>query len=284
MSLEIIPASAFAECHYPLSLEALDICSNGRYKNKKGEEIEIREKIIKSIQETESFDPTIQFYYKKNEPKQGKIYVIAEKSVDCAIRLRYKYPNHRIALLNFANPYQPGGGFLGGAIAQEECICRATALYPSICRRNEFFDYNINVSDSYGSDYLIFSPNVPIFKNDSYEPLECPLEVSMITSAAVIAFRIKSTSLLKKDLDMINTTMHQRIKKIIELAIYKKVQVLILGAFGCGAFGNDPDEVAKSFKYWLIEKKMLEFFDEVVFPIPGSRTNNLGVFSKVLNK
>ena len=66
------------------------------------------------------------------------------------------------------------------------------------------------------------------------------------------------------------TIFEERIKRILILAIVEKQRAIILGAFGCGVFKNDPVKVSEIFRKLLIDEKYGYYFDYVVFAIPGS--------------
>ncbi len=178
----------------------------------------------------------------------------------------------RVAVLNFANPHYPGGGVTQGAMAQEECLCRSSNLYPCINSEQvfgDFYEYHRTRTDYDFSDRLIYSPGVTVFKDDSSVPQLLPEEnwfrVDVITCAApYLAKRryVNRTVLLNR--------FKSRIRNILEAALDKEVQVLILGAFGCGAFGNPPKVVARAFREVLEEQRYHRAFARVVFAIKSS--------------
>ena len=141
--------------------------------------------------------------------------------------------------LNFANGIHPGGGFLNGALAQEECLCRSSALYLTL---EDDLMYEVHGSrrkpDS--SDWCILSPAVPFFRRDDGSALDQPWLLDVITCAAPYAPGIgqpRSRKLLKT-----------RIHRLLSIASFRNYESLILGAWGCGAFGNDPRQTALDFR------------------------------------
>ena len=85
--------------------------------------------------------------------------------------------------------------------------------------------------------------------------------------------------------------MEMRIRKIISLAAFKSLSesggglnALILGAFGCGVFKNDPKSVALKFKEVLIDEKLMNYFDCVIFPIYKDKENMLKIFKTILER
>lgn len=181
-------------------------------------------------------------------------------------------PLGRVAVLNFANPHYPGGGVTKGAMAQEECLCRSSNLYPCISGDEvfrDFYDYHRKETDYDFSDRLIYTPGVTVFKDDAPVPQLLKQEdwfrVDVITCAApyLKKRRYVNQSVLKERFKV-------RIRNILESAIENEADVLILGAFGCGAFGNPPKVVAKAFREVLEEKRYHTAFVRVVFAIKSS--------------
>lgn len=209
----------------------------------------------------------------KGRPNIDSIYINPMTTIWAAISLHEKYPNDSICLLNFADAFKCGGGYLNGRMAQEETLCRQTLLYPTL-EKNDM--YSINKADKnnvYLYDTMIYSPDVFVIRDDSYEMLgEKSFKVNIISAPAVDK-RIKNS---RWDMDKI---MQRRIKKIILLAAYKKNTVLILGAFGCGVFKNDPYKVSQIFKKILIDECMANFFKEIWFPI-YKNDKNYEIFRK----
>lgn len=188
-----------------------------------------------------------------------------------------KYLNYgKTAVLNFANPHNPGGGVQNGAMAQEECLCRSSNLYLCISNQNVFNDYylyNRNIGNDFFSDRLIYTKNVTAFKDDSPIPKVMPenewFNVDIITCAAPYIAKRNYTNLTALKL-----LFKSRIKNILEAAIDNDVDVIILGAFGCGAFKNPPELVAKAFNEVLNENEYCKYFKKIVFAIKSNNSNN----------
>ena len=203
-----------------------------------------------------------------------------------------------VAVLNFANPLEPGGGVLRGAKAQEENLCRCSNLYPALTSRNACTYYQVNnrifSKNQYnsmflGTDQVIYSPDVLVLKeNTGYHPgglgsgteqyIEDPYCVDVITCAAPF-FSGSGYILPNGDLQHL---FEKRIRNILEAAIEHEVDVLILGAFGCGAFHNPPEIVADAFREVLLDDRYRKSFDQIIFAV--KRTNaicpNIEAFAK----
>ncbi len=159
--------------------------------------------------------------------------------------------------LNFANGIHPGGGFLRGARAQEEVLCRSSALYLTLVGDPMYENHQMRpLPDS--TDWTIYSPDVPVFRMDDGTDLPDPWLLSFITCAAPYAPRIgqpKAGDLLQ-----------QRIHRVLAIARSYGYSTLVLGAWGCGAFANDPHRTAMDFRRAL-ENDYNGAFSDIVFAI-----------------
>lgn len=160
--------------------------------------------------------------------------------------------------LNFANGSETGGGFLRGATAQEEALCRSSALYATLVD-DPMYDFHRNRELwSESSGWAILSPNVPVFRNDSGMELNKPWLLSFITCAAPYAPCVGQPRS--------NDLLRGRIVRVLSIARAYGYAELVLGAWGCGAFGNDPRQAARDFRNAL-EGEFNGAFREVVFAI-----------------
>jgi uncharacterized protein (TIGR02452 family) len=159
--------------------------------------------------------------------------------------------------LNFANGIKPGGGFLTGARAQEEVLCRSSALYETLVD-DPMYQAHRDRPEPDSTDWAIYSPDVPVFRPDDGKELLEPWLASFLTCAAPYAPGIgqpRSGDLLKK-----------RIHRVLGIARAYKHSMLVLGAWGCGAFQNDTYRTAKDFRQAL-ENDFSGTFSEIVFAI-----------------
>lgn len=175
----------------------------------------------------------------------------------------------KVAVLNFANPENPGGGVQLGAMAQEECLCRSSNLYGCISNPNvfdEYYGYHRGIRSHFYTDRLIYTKNVTVFKDDSLVPLMLPenewFEVDVITCAAPYLAKRKHTNGVA-----LFELFKSRIKNIFEAARDNNVDYLILGAFGCGAFKNPPLIVAEAFRRTIEEQNYFKDFKQIIFAI-----------------
>lgn len=190
----------------------------------------------------------------------------------------------KVAVLNFANPENPGGGVQLGAMAQEECLCRSSNLYACISSPNvfdEYYGYHRSIRSHFYTDRLIYTKNVTVFKDDSVVPQMLPetdwFDVDVITCAAPYLAKRKHTNGVA-----LFELFKSRIKNIFEAARDNNVDYLILGAFGCGAFKNPPLIVAEAFLQTIKEQNYFKDFKQIVFAIKptGIDCPNLSTFRR----
>jgi len=154
-------------------------------------------------------------------------------------------PNARVLCLNFASAKNPGGGFLTGAQAQEEALTRASALYGCLNPQSKYYGVNRAFKSSFYTDHMIYSPAVPVFRGDDDQLLEDPYCVSILTAPAVNRGAVANNE--PDRLDEVPATMLSRIEKLLSIAVLHGYENLVLGAWGCGVFRNDPAEMAAWF-------------------------------------
>ncbi len=187
-----------------------------------------------------------------------------------------------VCLLNYASARNPGGGFLNGAKAQEEDLCRCSGLYPCLLTQMTYYEVNRAQSSMLYTDHIIFSPAVPFFAVDGRKPLlEEPYFASVITAPAP-----NSGPALRRDPGCgpaIRETFARRWGQIAAVAAEQEQRALVLGAWGCGAFQGDPRVAAETALAALGPWR--GSFDRIVFAIPGRgrrSAQNLAVFREVL--
>lgn len=220
-------------------------------------------------------------------PERTKIIVSKSGSFDAA----RKYNN--VAVLNFASATNPGGGVVHGSFAQEECLCRCSTLYRSLIDEramNEFYNPHRAGLSTLHNDDIIYTPGVVIFKSDAYTKLFRNHTVNVITCAAPNlrekpqnAYNNESQTEAVKISDEDLLKLHeQRARAILETARYFGNENVILGAFGCGAFKNKPEIVAKAYKTVL--KEFDHSFKTVEFAVycKEGETENYNTFKRVL--
>ncbi|MCM1382476.1 MAG: TIGR02452 family protein [Muribaculaceae bacterium] len=233
----------------------------------------------------------------KNKGFETKISVTKERSFECAARLSKEYSGSKICVHNFASATNPGGGVTNGSSAQEEALCRCSTLYPCLTEKNlheKFYRMHRNKKDLRYTDCCIYTPEITVIKSDTDfpEPLaeELRFNVDVLTCAAP-NLREKPYNSMNpgsaKPLKVSDKELFQIHEKSAEhmltIAAANGAEVFVLGAFGCGAFRNNPNIVAKAYNEVL--PKFKEYFKEICFAVycPPNNSENYDVFEKVMN-
>jgi len=166
-----------------------------------------------------------------------------------------------VCALNFASARNPGGGFLSGAKAQEEDLSRASALYSCLLPHKEYYDANRAGRSALYTDHVIYSPDVPFFRDDRYDLLDEPFLLSIITAPAPNAGAIDAS-----ERPLLRPTLERRAAIVLEIGARAHHRALVLGAWGCGVFANDPREVAEVFRD-LLRGPFADAFDRIVLAV-----------------
>lgn len=188
-----------------------------------------------------------------------------------------------IVCLNFASAKNPGGGFLSGSQAQEESLARSSGLYATLQTQPEFYAFHRQRSNSLYSDHMIFSPQVPVFRDDQGNLLDAPWLTSFITAAAVNAGAVRQNQ--PAQITEIEPTMRRRARFVLGVAALHGCDALILGAWGCGVFKNDPAMVAAIFAGVLDEPLFRHRFAHTEFAVydPSPQQSTLAAFEQAFS-
>ncbi|MBV2367192.1 TIGR02452 family protein [Streptomonospora nanhaiensis] len=168
--------------------------------------------------------------------------VTGESTLHAALRLGRGGP---VAALNFASARNPGGGVANGARAQEESLARSSALYDSLVRCPEFYAHHRAHRELLYSDRVVYSPGVPVYRRDDGSWLPEPVPVAFLTAAAPNRRMIERDQ--PHDAGRVGAALTARARAVLAAAADQGHTRLVLGAWGCGVFGNDPAEVAAAF-------------------------------------
>jgi len=173
----------------------------------------------------------------------------------------------RPLVMNFANAIHVGGGFLNGARAQEESLCRCSTLYASISSdaAAEMYNYNQEHLNPIDSDYLLLSRDVCVFRDKECNLLDNPFKAAVLTIPAPNR-NGRAKNVTQEEIDVV---MKSRLRKMFFAAARYGYRNLILGAWGCGAFGHTAKRVASYYYELFFEEGFNEFFENVVFAILG---------------
>ena len=226
--------------------EAVVIGECGHYRSPSGLIVDVTALLSSAVKGTVPYPPDSPISGAYCGQYDTIIQVVNETTLSAGKRLM-EFECHPV-LLNFASATNPGGGFLNGARAQEEYLARSSCLYACI-RSNAMYAFHRANYDPLYTDYTIYSPGVPVIRDDSGTLLEVPYTIAMITCAAANASRLAAERHHE-----IGPAMMRRICKVLSVGIAHSHDGIVLGAWGCGAFGNDGHEIARLFHDALSNK------------------------------
>ncbi|MGP4097874.1 TIGR02452 family protein [Nonomuraea sp. KM90] len=243
-----------------------EIVDTGGYTTGDGDLVVVGPALKAAIDGTVSYAPDARF--DPPAPRPGlrtSFEVTAEGSLQAARRLHLDPGGEgRVAVLNFASARNPGGGYLGGATAQEEDLCRHSLLYPCLLQAPDYYAAHRAATDLLYSHRVIWSPDVPVHRGDDGRLLREPYPVSFLTSPAPNAGQV-----LRRDPgrgESVLRALRERAGRVLAVAAHHGARRLVLGAWGCGVFRNDPREVAGVFHEHLTGA-YAAVFDQVVFAV-----------------
>jgi uncharacterized protein (TIGR02452 family) len=179
----------------------------------------------------------------KQPQAETKIEVANETTFRGLVRLSER--DGRVGCLNFASARNPGGGFLTGAQAQEEALARASGLYPCLQAAPQYYERNRANRSALYLDLVIYSSQVPFFRSDAGDLLEKPVLASVITAPAPNRGAVAENE--PRNLPQVDAALQRRAEMVLHIAQAHGIEGLVLGAWGCGVFRNDPAKVASTF-------------------------------------
>ena len=253
--------------------ETIKLVESGRYTGPSGQWVDIQANILDSIQGSVHFAPhDFDGVFRERDAvitnrtqRHETRYIVENRTTFSAARKLLDESESPVFCLNFASAKNPGGGFLSGSQAQEECLARASGLYASINRMQRYYEINRECGTSLYTDHMIYSPAVPVFRNDNDELIDDPYFVSILTSPAVNYGAVIKNEPHRQH--QIEATMLGRIDRLLAVATAKGYTRLVLGAWGCGVFRNDPGEVASWFAFHLEGSVYRGVFETVCFAV-----------------
>jgi len=187
--------------------------------------------------------------------------VVNESVVDTIVRHR----DDKCGVLNFASAKNPGGGFLNGSLAQEETLATSSDLYNSQLQAREFYDANRSCRTALYTHNMIYSLGISFIRDGRMNLLQSPVYANVLTSPAVNAGAFYKNENGNKS--TVIAVMEKRIRYILKILASKNNRAVILGAFGCGVFKNEPDDIAGIFHKLLKNEQMEKHFERIVFAV-----------------
>jgi uncharacterized protein (TIGR02452 family) len=251
--------------------QTVEIAERGWYAAPGGNRVEIAQAMSRCLQDTtlhrpEELDELLQQTKPPAVAHTTKFEIANETTLVAAHRLVVVRGCEQTLCLNFASAKNPGGGFLGGSQAQEESLARSSGLYATLQSQWGYYEANRACGTALYTDHMILSPNVPVFRDDEGDLLAEPYCLGMLTAPAANAGATRDNE--PHGNSLIGPRMAVRIAKVLALAAHHHFEHLILGAWGCGVFRNDPAEVAGLFAAALFDDdRFRNRFQTVVFAV-----------------
>jgi uncharacterized protein (TIGR02452 family) len=244
--------------------EAMQAIELGLYASATRRQVDIAADIATAVARTTHLPPDHRHTFPRTGPHDSIIEVTEGTSLAAAAR--HHAHGLRTLVLNFASPIVPGGGFLVGERAQEEYHCRSSALFA--CQLGgPMYGFHLQQGNALRSDAMIYSPDVPVFRDDDHRLLDDPFKVAFISAAACDARDVAPL-----DQPKIPGAMGARIVKVLAAAQANGHDALVLGAWGCGTFANDPALIAELFRQAL-DGPFKGAFRRVTFAIVDTTTD-----------
>ncbi|MFC9247512.1 TIGR02452 family protein [Streptomyces sp. NPDC057136] len=248
-----------------IARETEAIVEAGRYRTSDGREVSIERALTAALSGTRLYGPEPVPVAVLDTDRVTVFEVTGESSLQAAHRLTSE-ATAKVAVLTYASARNPGGGYLNGAQAQEEALCRGSALYATLLRAPDFYAHHRAERSTFYTDRVIHSPGVPVFRDDRGRLLDTPYTVGFLTSPAPNAGVIRSGT--PEEAYRIPAALVSRAERVLEVAAVRGYRRLVLGAWGCGVFRNDPAEVAGAFHALLSDGgRFAGHFEQIVFGI-----------------
>ncbi len=268
-----------------IAQETMEIIEQGSYRNRDGSVATIAGQMARALAGTRLYRP--EDFPEEIPPsargRQTIAEVTGETSLEASARL-VRDESLAALCLNFASARTPGGGFLKGSQAQEESLARSSGLYPTLLRMKAMYDYHRSHDTALYSDHMIYSPEVPVFRKDAGELLDAPYPLSFLTSAAVNAGVLLQNE--PESAGRIRDVMARRMHRALWVARQHGHETLVLGAWGCGVFQNDPEMIAELFYEALGPGGIFSGdFSRIVYAVydPSSDKSIFNTFDRILS-
>lgn len=224
--------------------ETVEICNAGRYESPSGNAVIINDALQRAVKGTVVYSAeNLPALPRQSNQVETKLEVANETTFRGLARLTES--GGHVGCLNFASARNPGGGFLTGAQAQEEALARASGLYSCLQAAPQYYDRNRANRSAIYLDLVIYSPQVPFFRSDAGDLLENPLLASVITAPAPNRGAVMENE--RQNLPQVDAALQRRAEMVLHIAQAHGIEGLVLGAWGCGVFRNDPAKVSAVF-------------------------------------
>ncbi|MBX7223555.1 MAG: TIGR02452 family protein [Blastocatellia bacterium] len=252
-----------------IAKQTLQILDTGFIVTELGEQLSLEPALSQAVDRTRLYQPhqteaCLNHLVGRPGPPPA-IEVTSETTQAAARRLVESESISDLVLLSFASARNPGGGFLNGAKAQEEDLSRCSGLYRCLLTQPAYYEANRANDSVLYTDHMIYSPCVPWFRTRSRDVPDTVFLASVITAPAPNA-----GVALQRDPHCgpaLDAVLRRRAGMVLAVAAQEGHRNVLLGAWGCGVFRNNPVQVADAFGEWLRSERFAGWFDRVVFAV-----------------
>jgi uncharacterized protein (TIGR02452 family) len=262
-----------------IAQNTVEILNTGYYYSVNHQKVNLTENLTTCINGTQYYIPDVLIDIEQNiqalppQFEQTEFDVRNETTLIGTERLAKTQQLKKIGVLNFASAKNPGGGFLKGSQAQEESLARSSGLYKSLILCQDYYSFHRHQKSGLYSNRMIYSPSCPVFKTDEGTLLDSPYLVDFLTSPAPNAGAIANNN--PEDINQIQDVFYDRASKLLSVFAKQGCDALVLGAWGCGVFKNDPVVVSKILADLLWpDRKFYGRFKTVLFSILDNTKTN----------
>jgi uncharacterized protein (TIGR02452 family) len=268
-----------------LAQETLNILKQGTYTTPSGKRVDIADLQKRSEGLSRLITPVDGQRLTKSLPPPNDLAtayceVINASTVKAIIDMANK--SEPVAALNFASAKTPGGGFLNGAMAQEEALAYAGGLYNTLIQKTEYYEKNRICMSMMYTDYAIYSPDVVFFRNADNQLLDAPVTASVLTLPAVNMGQVKAKG---EDIKQAEQIMKNRMRLTLVIFTHEEAKTIILGAYGCGVYKNNPNDIARWWHELLFNEGYGKYFNRVLFAVLDKPSGeNIGAFKRVFGE
>lgn len=259
-----------------MGAEAVAAARDGFYTAASGAVVDIADLVADAIAGTCSVPPTERLDTCPVGQLDTRFEVRSESTLAAARRLAAG--GREPVALNFASARNPGGGFLGGSRAQEESLCRSSTLHACLVGQ-PYYAHHAQARDAMYSAWILYSPGVPVLRDDAGPLLAAPWTCAFITAAAPNVKALRDAG--SPRLGEVPEVMAERIARVLAVAAREGHEDVVLGAWGCGAFGGDAELVASLF-HAALTGPFRGAFARVVFAVLDTREDRrvIGPFER----
>lgn len=249
--------------------QTLQILDGGYFLAPDGRRLDVEPVLTTAIKGTRTYTPqeaSATLERRNPAPAHLPVFEVTDETTQVgARRLVESESVSDLVLLNFASARNPGGGFINGAKAQEEDLCRCSGLYPCLLAQRGYYEANREHESAVYTDHLIYSPNVPWFRTRSRDQPDTVFLASVITAPAPNAGVVLTRE--PEAFSDVELALRRRAGYVLAIAADNGHRTVLLGAWGCGVFRNIPALVADAFGRWLESTMFAGAFDRIVFAI-----------------